>query len=220
MTKLNAVPMTLRLDALLEQLGKHPNIPPPVSYSGPSLPEIIVGLAKKCAADPNNCRRADVIADAAQHCLQVRSPDAALEIINSAITGDFLDLTRVDFKESVTALIRKLCQLGKNFQMLDAFAPAFQTIFVAWTEKVKEYSTLCSLMSQWASACGCSECTFVRACIESPKKGPKTKPAGGEEEKHINDHLRQYLPSGGVIVQRTHGSLSVRHPCLDIHLRY
>lgn len=199
---------------LIEELCKNLDISIPVSYSGPSLPDLIVSLARRYAGGSFETDSVpQVIADAARYCLLVGSPDSALDIINDGLARKFS--TAKPIKEYIVPLVHHLCRLGDEFNTLGKLAPAFQTIFRTWTKELRAYATLNTSISRWD--CDCPECVFVRTWIKAGQAPPQLRRGANKQKReHVSDLVRQYLPRRAITVECSmNKSFTVR---LVVHL--
>ncbi|TCD68475.1 hypothetical protein EIP91_010650 [Steccherinum ochraceum] len=175
------------LDGLRMQVGGGP--------TGPSLQGAIASLSMKYA-NTVALYTTPAIADALSNCMKIQALEACTVIIKRIFEAKFLSAKYIT--HVLVPLIPELRRLCLQYNMLDGFAPAFQTILLAWIDKVLgtrpigDGSAELSLLPSWTVTCQCADCSLTRAFLRSPEQTLKLERMTIARRTHLVAALKKY----------------------------
>ncbi|TCD68473.1 hypothetical protein EIP91_010648 [Steccherinum ochraceum] len=166
----------------------------PADHTGPTLESSITVLSKMYA---NSAPLTDhqVIGDALQYCLRINAMEACTLIIKRIVEAKSLSPTYVS--KVLVPFIPELRRIAVQYNMLDGFAPAFQTIMLAWIEKVlgqkPKNDGRAELASLASWTCTCAECNPIRKFLQSgAQQSTSLSSIGAPRRKHLEGYLARY----------------------------
>ena len=192
-----ALPGTVVRDFLEEIQAHVGSVTFPEGYAGPTLQTASAVLAKKYASVTAINTTAAVMS-AMQYCLQIQAMEACTILIRRVV--DAKSLTTQYISTVLVPFIPELRRLALQYKMLDGFAPLFQSIMLAWIEKVlgpkpkDDTLVLLSRLGSWA--CKCTHCSSVRHFLgSSPNRELRLDRIGAPSRKHVEAFIHLYAKS-------------------------
>ncbi|TCD68476.1 hypothetical protein EIP91_010651 [Steccherinum ochraceum] len=170
----------------------------PATYTGPKM-EAMVALCAKHYATTAPLPNVQAISAVLQYCLETGALEACTIVIRRIVAATLLTSTYVS--TVLVPFIPELRRLALQHNKLDGFAPAFQTIVLAWIEKVlgrkPDSDGSAQLASIPAWTCPCPDCTSARNFLKkaSVDRNLYLYSIGAVKRRHVEDFLNRYARS-------------------------
>lgn len=170
----------------------------PIGYTGPTILTLTTTLCNKYAT-MTMLSNTQAITDALRRCLRMQAPEACAVVVKRVVAVDLLTSEYINVV--LVPLIPELHRLALDFKKLNDFASTFQTILLAWINKVLGPRPNdggfpgVSSFSQWT--CSCNECSPIRNFLksDSPSRHISLEHIGAPRRKHVELYLRVYAQS-------------------------